>query len=378
MKYVEDSSIAARKAEIDIKLARVRELIDSEGLSGVLLMKKQNFWWITAGSNSEITIYAEPGVAYALITKDNQYVLTNIIEAPRMIEEQHVEELGFKLISRDWYEDNTAETIKSICGSLSNVACDWHYADTKFLGSKIEPLHYSLTENEIGRYMHLGDTLSDTLEKYIVTVKPGMTEYEIQGGLANALYSKGIDQVLYLITSDERCFKHRHGIATNKKLEKLLYISVNGRYKGLVTTVTRQVCFGKRDEKLAKAYDDCTEIEARSIAAIKVGEDDIAGYHACKKGYEDLGHGAMWPLHGQGGAQSYNNRDYMLTESSHRITVPNQGYCFNPVTQGAKAEDAFIATVNGPVLITKPFTFPVIEKNCAGTLLKFPGLQFID
>jgi len=376
--YVEDTSIAARKAEIDIKLARVRELIDQEGLSGVLLMKHQNFAWITAGSNSIVTLYVELGVAYILVTKDTQYAITNVIEAPRMIQEEKLEELGFQLVVTDWYEDQIPGKIKEICGDLSNIACDMHYQNTKFMQDKINPLHYSLTENEIGRYMHLGDTLSQTLEEYIVTVRPGMTEYEITGGLTNALWSKGIDQALFLVATDKRAYDHRHAIPTGKVLEKHLCISVNGRYKGLITTVTRMVHFGKKDEEIARIFDVCTEVEARSIAAIQVGQDDIAGFRACKKAYEDLGHGDMWPLHGQGGAQSYNNRDYMLTESSHRITVPNQGYCFNPVINGAKAEDAFIATENGPLMITKPFSFPAIEKNCGGTLVKFPNIVFVD
>lgn len=377
-KYIEDTSIAARKAEIDIKLARVRGLIDSENLSGVLLMKQQNFAWITAGSNSIVTLYVELGVAYILVTKDKQYALTTLIEEPRMSQEEKLKDLGFEMIVTDWFEDQIPGKIKEICGDLSNVACDMHYMNTKFMPEKINPLHYSLTDNEIGRYMHLGDTLSKALEEYIVTVRPGMTEYEITGGLTNALWSKGIDQALFLVATDQRAYDHRHGIPTGKVLDKHLCISVNGRYKGLITTVTRMVNFGPKDDVLLKTHDICTEIEARSIAAIKVGQDDIAGFRACKKGYEDFGHGDMWPLHGQGGAQSYNNRDYMLTEGSHRITVPNQCYCFNPVINGAKAEDAFIATEEGPIMVTKPFSFPVIEKDCAGTTLKFPGIVFVN
>ena len=378
MKYVEDMSIAGRRAEIDVKLSRVRELMDQEGLSGVLLMRHNNFAWITAGGNSVVTLYLEGGVASVLITKDKQYVLTNLIEGPRMRDEVLVEELGFELIVQDWYEDRTTEIIADICGDISKVGCDMHFSNTRMMNDKINPLHYSLLENEIARYMHLGYVLSATLEEYIVTVRPGMTEVEMTGGLAHALWKKGIDQVLFLTTADERAVKHRHGIPTDNVLKKHLYMSVNGRYKGLITTVTRVVHFDKPDASLIKKFDDATEIECRSIAAIKVGQSDLQGYRACKKAYEDLGYANMWPLHGQGGAQSYYNRDYMLTESSHRITVPNQGYCFNPVLDNVKTEDAFIATENGPLFITRPVTFPVIEKEVDGIVLRKPGLKFVD
>ena len=376
MKYVEDSTISGRKAEIEIKLKRVREMMEREGLNGVLLRRHNNFSWITAGGKSFVTLYLENGEASILITKSGQYVLTSIIEERRMREEEHLEELGFEVAYHPWYENRLAEMVMERAGDLGLVGCDMHFEGTRFMNHAINPLHYSLLDNEVARYLHLGETLSAALEEFIVTVKPGMTEEEITGGLCNALWPRGIEQVLYLVSTDERAHKYRHAIPTDKPLENLLCISVNGRYKGLITTVTRMVCFGKRDERLAKAFEAACEVECRCVAAIKVGTDDLNAFHACRKGYEETGHADMWPLHGQGGAQSYNNRDYMITESSHRVTVENQGYCFNPVIDGAKAEDAFICTKDGPLFITKPVSFPVIELEYAGIHFRLPGLVF--
>ncbi|MCL2684611.1 MAG: M24 family metallopeptidase [Synergistaceae bacterium] len=343
-------------------------------MNGVLLRRHNNFSWITAGGKSYVTLYLENGEASVLITKNGQYVLTNIIEERRMREEEHIEELGFEIAYHPWYENRLAEMVSERAGDLSLVGCDMHFESTRFMNHAINPLHYSLLDNEVARYLHLGETLSAALEKYIVTVKPGMTEEEITGGLCNALWSRGIDQVLYLVSTDERAYKYRHAIPTDKPLKNLLCISVNGRYKGLITTVTRMIYFDKRDEQLEKAFKAACEVECRCVAGIKVGTDDLNAYHACRKGYEETGHGDMWPLHGQGGAQSYNNRDYMVTESSHRVTVENQGYCFNPVIDGAKAEDAFICTKDGPLFITKPISFPAVELEYAGIHFRLPGL----
>jgi len=378
LKYVEDTTLTARKAEIEIKLKSVRKMLDEEGLSGVLLMRHNNFSWITAGGRNILTLYSEQGVAPVLITKDKQYVLCSIIEEPRMREEEIVEELGFKLLYHPWYDNQILKMVEDLCDEQHKVGCDIHFAGLKMINDKIDPLHYSLQDNEIARYLHLGEQLSAGLEEFIVTVRPGMTEFEITGGLANALWRRGIDQVLFMVSADERAYKHRHGIPMdNVVLKNHLNISVNGRYKGLITTVTRMVHFGPKDDKLIKQYEDTCEIECRSIAAIKPGVDDIEGYRACKKAYEDLGHGNMWPLHGQGGAQSYNNRDYIITETNHRVTVKNQGYCFNPVIDGTKTEDGFIATEDGPLFITKPISFPVVEREVDGIHFSRPGLVFI-
>ncbi|MDR1579658.1 MAG: M24 family metallopeptidase [Synergistaceae bacterium] len=378
MKYAEDNSIAGRKAEISVKLDRVREMMEREGFKGVFLRRHNNFSWITAGAKSFVTLYVETGEASVLITKERQYALTNIIEQGRMRDEERLEELGFEIAYHPWDENRLAEMVKERAGDLGNIACDTHFENTRFANGIINPLHYSLLDNEVARYLHLGETLSAALEEYIVTVKPGMTEFEITGGLCKALWPKGIDQVLYLVAADERAYKYRHGIPTDKKLEKHLIISVNGRYKGLITTVTRMIHFGGRDEKIAAAFDAACEVECRSVAVIKPGSDDVAAYRACKAAYEATGHPDMWSLHGQGGAQSYNNRDYMITENSHRITAENQGYCYNPVIDGTKAEDAFIATSEGPVFITKPVTFPVVEKEYGNIRFRLPGIVFAD
>ena len=379
MKYIEDSSIEGRNAEINIKVKRIIKMLDEENLEGLILTKHSNFSWLTAGGKSFVTLYLEAGNVSLLITRNSRYAITSIIEAKRMKEEEHLEELGFKIVYMNWFEDKTVELVKEIAGcDLSKIGSDLALGNVRLINDKIDPLRYSLTENEIARYQYLGDNLSMALEKYIATVKPGMSEYEITGGLCNALWKYNIDQVLFLVSADERAYRYRHGIPTEKVLKNHLSISVNGRYKGLITTVTRMVHFGPKDEKLLNQFYDTCEIECRSIAAIHVGEDDIAGYRACKKAYEDLGYGEMWFLHGQGGAQGYNNRDYGLTESTHRIAQVNQCYCFNPVIDGTKTEDAFIVLKDSLLFVTKPVSFPLVEKEINGKVYKKPGLLFID
>ena len=61
MIYREDTSISARREEIAIKLERVRELLRREGKKGLVLMRQNNFSWITAGGKDQVTIYLEAG-----------------------------------------------------------------------------------------------------------------------------------------------------------------------------------------------------------------------------------------------------------------------------------------------------------------------------
>ena len=199
MIYREDTSVSARREEIEIKLSRVRNLLYREEKKALVLMRQNNFSWITAGGKDQVTIYLEAGVATILITETAQYAITSIIEEARMREEEKLEELGFKIISQPWYEDKTAQIVADLVGDdLQYVLSDMPLGNAQVRNDLIKPLRYSLTDNELGRYMYLGETLSRNLENYIVTLKPGMSEYEITGGLCEALWKDNIEQMLFL------------------------------------------------------------------------------------------------------------------------------------------------------------------------------------
>jgi len=378
-KFIEDTSIKGRQEEIEIKVARVIDLLNAEGLDGLYLTKQSNFAWITAGSSNTVTLCTEAGVATILVTRDGErYAFTDAVEENRLKEEQQLEELGFKVISQAWYEQKNQEFVEKIMGSLDKVGSDVPFGSARVITEKINPLRYSLTHNEICRYQYLGDHMSSALETYMLTLKPGMTEYEVTGGVANAIWPEGIDQVLFLIASDERILKHRHAIPTGKKVEKSLMISCNGRYKGLITTTTRMVYFGDAPVSLLEQFRVTVDVENLMIEATKPGVDELIPHLVGKKAYEDFGFGEMYYKHHQGGAQGYYNRDYLVSEVKHRVTLMNQCYCYNPAIDGTKSEDAFIATENGPLMITKPVVFPTITSKVNDVVFTRPNMLVID
>ncbi len=377
--YKEDLSIKGRKEEIDIKVNRVINLLHEENLDALYLTRQSNFSWITAGANGVVTSCIEDSVTAILITRDgSRYAITNIIEESRMKEEQHLEELGFKVLSQAWYENKNEQMIIDIVGSIEKVGADVCFSKAKMIQDKILPLHFSLTYNEICRYQYLGDTMSKALEQYLATVKPGMTEYEIAGGVAKALWPKGIDQVLFLVATGDRILNYRHAVPTSKKLENTLMVSCNGRYKGLITTTTRLVYIGTPPSELLDQFDTNVEIECSMIEATKPGVDELVPHMLGKKLLEEAGFGEMYYRHAQGGPQSYYNRYYGVSENVHNITQLNQCYCYQPVIDGTKTEDAFIVTEEGPLMVTKPVSFPKVKKTINGVTFERPGMLVID
>ena len=377
--YKEDTSIAGRKAEIDIKVKRVTDALEKRGLDALYIGKQEAFAWITAGGDNIITRYVEDGVTAILITKDGaRYAITNAIEYPRVLEEEKLDQLGFEVMTQPWYENHNAEYVRKIIGEKGTYASDVAMPGAEDANAMISEMQYSLVDNEIARYLWLGETYSAALESVLAEVRPGDMERDIVGRINNALWKLGIDTVLYLVAGDERIYKYRHCIPTENRIQKYMMVSCNARYKGLITKTTRFVHFGQPDEKLLKQYADTVEIENRMIAATKAGVDDLDVQNVGIAAYEELGYHEMWKVHHQGGPQGYSNGYYLVTKERHGIVQPNQCYCYNPSITGTKTEDAFIVSEDGPLMITKPITFPKMVSTVGGIQFERPGILVID
>jgi Xaa-Pro aminopeptidase len=112
-----------RHEEIQEKVRRVGALLQAKGLKGVLLKRQANFSWLTAGGINLIGIATEMGGTSLLITENAKYVITSNIEAPRMIEEEEVEKLGFQLKTFPWYEDQEAAIAEELVDG-GPLGCD--------------------------------------------------------------------------------------------------------------------------------------------------------------------------------------------------------------------------------------------------------------
>lgn len=360
-----------RMEETAVKLDRVRKLMNQKGLSGVLIKKQANFSWITAGGLNMVGTATEMGVTSVLITKNKCYVIANRIEAPRMKDEE-IDELDFEVVDYEWYENKEIEISKKIVDG--DIGSDVPLSGFCHIESDLNKLRYELTESEIDRYLYLGEKLSRSLESVLLFTRPGDTEVEVAGRISSELWKYRIDPTGFMVAADERARLYRHPIPTMKKIEKYVMVSVNARYKGLITTVTRMVYFGRIPENFLEQYRKNVMIECLMIQKTKIGEKMNIPVLAAIEEYKKLGYPDEWKLHHQGGSMGYYARDIRVTPTCEELVRKNQAFCWNPTISGTKSEDGFIVTESGPVMITKPFVFPKIEIQIDGTKFIRPDI----
>jgi Xaa-Pro aminopeptidase len=366
-----------RTEEISIKEARLRELMKRLKVKGILLKTQANFCWFTAGGINEVTVADTLGVTSILVTERGRYILSNRIEAPRMMEDEGLGECGFTLVQFEWFDGDEAREVAKIVDP-KRVVCDAAGFGYACRAAEIKELRYSLLPPEIERYLWLGRKTSLAVESALSLAKPGMRECMLTGEVLRLLWYDRIDSICNQSAADERSRKYRHAIATERPIDKYLMLNVNARKWGLVTTITRIVHFGKVDRALARQYADTVHIECEMIAASRPGTAMSEIFKKTVGLYAERGYPGEWKLHHQGGAQGYRNREYIIFPTSQEIIQENQCLCWNPTIAGkkygTKSEDAFIATGQGPIMITGPAVFPTLAVEAGGIRFTRPGI----
>ena len=133
--------------EIKEKERRVREFLRSKDLKALFLKRQANFSWMTCGGLNLVGITTEMGATSLLITENSKFVISNNIEAPRMIDEEGLEKQGFVIKTFPWYEDQEVSIVKELVGE-GPVGSDVPFPNAVVLTEEIARLRYSLTPEE--------------------------------------------------------------------------------------------------------------------------------------------------------------------------------------------------------------------------------------
>ncbi|PMQ01995.1 MAG: peptidase M24 [Dictyoglomus sp. NZ13-RE01] len=361
-----------KKEEVKIKLERVRNFLREKDLYAILIKKQPNFSWITAGGVNFVGMTTEIGVTSVLVTEREQFVIANKIEAGRMRDEE-VKDLDFEVIEYPWYEDKEIEIVNSIVGD-KKVGCDIPYSNFIFVENDFRRLRFTLTEGEIDRYKYLGEKLAKAVEETLMETKKGDKEIKIAGRIAQKLWKDGIEPTAFMIASDERIRNYRHPISKDKEVREYVMASVNARYKGLITTITRMAHFGPLPENVIKQYRDNVEIECIMISKTKIGGEMRVPVLTAIEEYEKRGYKDEWKLHHQGGPMGYYPREIRVTPNTTEKILPYQAFCWNPTITGTKSEDGFIVTPDGFITITNPIIYPTITIEVEGNKFVKPDI----
>ena len=361
--------------EFGIKRERVSRFLSERELDGVVLGRTDNFAWLGCGAQSVINAASETGVGTLIATADGVTLVTNNIEAERLVKE---ELKGLELrsvIAFPWHEPRRREElIREIVGSASFAADDGS-CGLPPLPEEFKRLRYELTEAEVKRYRALGRDSSEALEEAARQVKKGMTESEIAGLLAVEHVQRGITPVVLLVAADARIRQWRHPLPKDKPLRRYAMLVACGRRHGLVTALTRFVHFGDLPPELAKRHRAVCEVDATLIVSTSPGRTAAEVFAAGQKAYKKAGFDGEWQLHHQGGAIGYQPREYIASPMCKERVLASQAFAWNPSICGTKSEDTVLVHEDGFELLTRPSkNWPAVEVEVEGQKVRRAGM----
>jgi Xaa-Pro aminopeptidase len=357
--------------ELTAKRSRLLTWMANQGLEAVFLARISNFAWLTGGMEPVVMLSSDRAEAGLLITPERSYVVCNTIEYPRLRDEDRLEDQGFAFHATPWYH-GTPDFSELVRGR--RWAADWPLPSCSDLSAEIARLRYQLLPEEAERYRRLGLATALALERAARQVRPGMSEMEIAGRIANEAMREGVTPTLLLVGADERVFLYRHPIPTSHTVETYAMLVLCGRRWGLVASATRLVHFGSLNQELQAKQDACAFVDAMFNLSTVVGAAVSDVFQKAAGAYQEAGFPEEWKRHNQGGSAGYESRDYEGTPSCQERVLAEQGFAWNPSITGVKSEDTVLVHTDGVEFLTTTGDWPTVHVSVGGQKLDRPAI----
>jgi Xaa-Pro dipeptidase len=329
---------------------RLLESADRLGVEAVLLGHPANFAWYTGGADNRVDHSQPVGAAVVLVTPEAEYVVTDNIEAPRMREE---ETPGFEVAEHVWYED-PASLYRELAGG-GPLGADFPLEGIRDVSEGVNPLRYVLDAEAIELYRRAGSETAAAMVEAAGSVSPGTTEHEAAANLVAACRRRGLITPVVLVAADERIAGYRHPIPRGASVERRAMLVVCAELGGLYVSLTRIVHLEEPDEDFRRRQGACEQILHRMREeATRPGRALADVFEDCKGFYAEAGFPEEWRLHHQGGMAGYAAREVIASPETRQEVRVGQAFAWNPSITGAKAEETFVLTENGPEVISGP------------------------
>ena len=329
---------------------RLRELMDRRDLGALLLRRSANFAWYTGGADNRVDHASPFGVAGVLIIRGAEYIFTNNIEAPRMRKEQTPD---IELVEHPWHADE-AIAIREVVGDVS-MGADFPLEGAPDVSDEVASLRYVLDPDVLESYRQVGADAAAAVDEAARSLEPGMSEHGAAANLAAACRRRGLFSPVLLTAADDRIAGYRHPIPHGEQIERRAMLVVSAERGGLYANVTRMVNFDEPDPEVRERQRACETILRRMREeATRPGRTLADAFADCRRFYAEEVVPDEWRLHHQGGLTGYASREIIATPQTRQEVRVGQAFAWNPSITGAKAEETFLLTGDGPEVITRP------------------------
>jgi Xaa-Pro dipeptidase len=284
-----------------------------------------------------------------LVRGDEEYVVTDNIEAPRF---QGEETPGITVAQHPWH-DGLAATVWELTAGAA-LGTDLPLEGAVDVGHAVAPMRYVLDTHAQEHYRRVGADAAAAMAEAAQVLAPGMSEHEAAALLLSACRRRGLHCPVVLAAADDRVARYRHPVPRGERIQRRAMLVACAERGGLYANLTRLVHFDEPDEELKRRVAACETILRRMREeATRPGRTLADAFRDCQRFYAEAGYPDEWRLHHQGGLTGYASREIVATPETRQEIQTRQAFAWNPSITGAKAEETFILTEAGPEVITR-------------------------
>lgn len=339
-------------SETKNKYQRLCQLLDQENLDAIVLRRAPNIAWLIGG-RAHIPTSVELACLDLIVTREGVTVVTNVIEAPRLIAEE-LDEIG-AVIAVPWWEGREPQLPHG-----ARVGCDIPDHDSVNIAPKIETVRRTLNDEEIKRFKSICSDAASALYSAMSSLSGSESELEVAGVVAHQLWNRNLEPVVLLVAGEERAQKFRHFLPTTALLGGQASVSICARRKGLIASATRIATFGEVSTQRLGDYDRLLHVEAAFLEATKAGTTFGQALDAGVVAYGAQGFVPNeWHHHHQGGSIGYLPRDWPATMMNQTPITARNAIAWNPTAQGWKVEDTLLIGTDGLEILTVDSDWPM-------------------
>ena len=355
-------------AEVAAKVVQVRALLADLGAPAAVLTSSGTVAWLTAGLTNRIEAGSTASAMWLVITPRDALGLTSNVERSRIEAEHDLPERGLRLEEVEWFAGDEG-FVRAACecagAPAAALASDGHEAFGIDADDALAGLRLALLPAERERLAALALIAAGALEHTLLAWLPGDRDFDLQARAAAQLEQAGAFGACLIVGGDDRVERFRHPLAMGAPVTRLVMAVVVAERGGLHAAATRMACSGGLPDSVRAAWRAAGTVEARMLAASRVGKTygDVLG--ACDEAYAEVGHPGAWREHYQGGPIAYRQREFEIVPSQRdsvwydRRIEAGHAVAWNPsVAGGGKVEDTFLIEDDGLRCLTDSGAWP--------------------
>lgn len=342
------------------RLARLRNFLRSENLSGVIVSKPENRRYFSGFTGSAGTL---------LIAENHNYLLTDfryIEQAKKQADQFEVIQYGNHLFS-EIYRLASELNLHNIGFESDFITFDVYNSLQKTLKSqklfavKIDDLRMIKSRQELSLISKAVDIADKAFTQILQVLKPGIREVDVAVELEYQMRKLGAEKSAFdIIAASGERGALPHGVASAKVIQagELVTLDFGAVYDGYHSDITRTVSVGRASKRQRKIYDIVLEAQLEGVRAVRAGRTGkevdaqsrnfIAGLGYGAYFGHGLGHGVGLAIHEEPRLSPLSGN--ILLEEGMVVTVEPGIYI--PDWGGVRIEDTVVVTATGCQVLT--------------------------